>query len=171
MAYIQKVRGIAPQIGENCFLAVNAVVAGDVVLAEGCSVWFNAVLRGDVGPIRIGRGSNIQDGVVVHATYQQSETIIGEQVSVGHGAILHGCRVNDGALIGMGAVVMDHAVVGQGAVVAAGAVVLAGTQIPPGTLFAGVPAKQVKEVSAEMQAKLLRTASRYQEYASWFEEQ
>lgn len=171
MALIKSVKGIKPTIAEDCFLADNATVAGDVHIAKECSIWFNAVLRGDVGPIRIGRCSNIQDGVIIHATYLKSETIIGEEVSVGHAAVLHGCTVMDGALIGMGAIVMDNAVVGKGAVVAAGAVVLANTIIPDGALYAGVPAKKVKEVSADMQQGLRQTALRYVEYAQWFDDE
>lgn len=169
MALIKSVKGIAPHIGQDCFLAENATLTGEVIIGNKCSIWFNAVLRGDVGPIIIGDGTNIQDGAVVHATYQQSQTVVGEQVSVGHNAILHGCRVHDGALIGMGAIVMDHAVIGKGAIIAAGAVVLAGTKVPDGALYAGVPAKQVKEVSPEMQQQLRQTAQRYNEYAQWMD--
>ena len=171
MALIKSVKGIKPKIASDCFMADNATIAGDVEIAEQCSIWFNAVLRGDVGPIRIGKRSNIQDGVIIHATYQKSETIIGEEVSVGHAAVLHGCKVEDGALIGMGAIVMDNAVVGKGAVVAAGAVVLANTIIPDGALFAGIPAKEVKEVSSDMQQGLRQTALRYIDYAQWFDKE
>ena len=169
MALIKSVKGIAPHIGEDCFLAENATLTGEVVIGNRCSIWFNAVIRGDVGPIMIGNGSNIQDGAVIHATYQESQVMVGENVSVGHKAILHGCRVHDGALIGMGAIVMDHAVIGEGAVIAAGAVVLAGTKVPDGALYAGVPAKHVKDVSPEMQEQLKATAERYIEYASWMD--
>ena len=134
MAFIQSVRGFTPQIGEDCFLAVNATVVGDVVLGDGCSVWFNAVLRGDVNSIRIGRNVNIQDGSILHTLYQKSTIEIGDNVSIGHNVTLHGCHVRDYALIGMGSVVMDDAIVGEGAIVAAGSVVLANTVIEPYSL-------------------------------------
>ena len=154
MAFIQTVRGIAPQIGEDCFLAVNATIVGDVVLGKGCSIWFNSVLRGDVNSIRIGNNVNIQDG------------------SVGHNVTLHGCHIRDYALIGMGSVVMDDVVVGEGAIVAAGSVVLSKTIIEPYTLWAGVPAKLVKKVSPEQGRELNeRIANNYQMYASWFDKE
>lgn len=172
MAYIQKVRGFEPQIGEGCFLAANATIVGDVVLGEGCSVWFNAVLRGDVNSIRIGRNVNIQDGTVVHTLYQKSTIEIGDNVSVGHNVTLHGCKIENLALIGMGSVVMDHAVVGEGAIVAAGSVVLANTIIEPYTLWAGTPAKFIKKVSPEQSKELNeRIANNYQMYASWFDQE
>ena len=169
MAFIQTVRGIAPQIGEDCFLAVNATIVGDVVLGKGCSIWFNSVLRGDVNSIRIGNNVNIQDGSVLHTLYQKSTIEIGDNVSVGHNVTLHGCHIRDYALIGMGSVVMDDVVVGEGAIVAAGSVVLSKTIIEPYTLWAGVPAKFVKKVSPEQGRELNeRIANNYQMYASWF---
>ena len=163
MAFIQTVRGIAPQIGEDCFLAVNATIVGDVVLGKGCSIWFNSVLRGDVNSIRIGNNVNIQDGSVLHTLYQKSTIEIGDNVSVGHNVTLHGCHVRDYALIGMGSVVMDDVVVGEGAIVAAGSVVLSKTIIEPYTLWAGVPAKLVKKVSPEQGLELNeRIANNYQ---------
>ncbi|MDO4789691.1 MAG: gamma carbonic anhydrase family protein [Porphyromonas sp.] len=172
MAIIQTVRGFTPKIPESCFLATNAVVVGDVEMGEGCSIWFGTVLRGDVNSIRIGNNVNIQDGAVVHTLYQKSVSIIKDNVSIGHNAIVHGATIEEGALIGMGAIVMDHAVVGAGAIVAAGSVVLSGTQIPPGALYAGSPAKFIKEVdpaqAAEMNKKI---AANYQMYASWYGEQ
>ncbi len=172
MAIIQTVRGFTPQLGKDCFLAANAVVVGDVQMGDHCSVWFSAVVRGDVNSIRIGNNVNIQDGAVIHTLYQKSVAILGNNVSVGHNAIIHGATIEDECLIGMGAIVMDNAVVGKGSIVAAGAVVLAGTIIPPNTLVAGVPAKAVKEV-AEEQAQSInrRIASNYQMYASWFPNQ
>ena len=140
MAYIKSVRGFTPQFGENCFLAENATVVGDVIMGDGCSVWFNAVLRGDVNAIRIGNNVNIQDGTVLHTLYQKSVVEIGDYVSVGHNVIIHGAKINDYALIGMGATLLDYAEVGEGAIVAAGSVVLSNTKIPPYTLWAGVPA-------------------------------
>ncbi len=170
MAFIQTVRGFAPQIGEDCFLAVNSTIVGDVVLGKGCSVWFNAVLRGDVNSIRIGNNVNIQDGSVLHTLYQKSTIEIGDNVSVGHNVTLHGCHVRDYALIGMGSVVMDDAIVGEGAIVAAGSVVLAKTVIEPYTLWAGVPAKFIKKVSPEQSRELNeKIANNYQMYASWFD--
>ena len=154
MAFIQSVRGFTPQIGEDCFLAVNATVVGDVVLGDGCSVWFNAVLRGDVNSIRIGRNVNIQDGSILHTLYQKSTIEIGDNVSIGHNVTLHGCHIRDYALIGMGSVVMDDAIVGEGAIVAAGSVVLAKTIIEPYSLYAGTPAKFIKKVSPAQSKEL-----------------
>ena len=172
MAFIQSVRGFTPQIGEDCFLAVNATVVGDVVLGDGCSVWFNAVLRGAVNSIRIGRNVNIQDGSILHTLYQQSTVVIGDNVSIGHNVTLHGCHIRDYALIGMGSVVMDDAIVGEGAIVAAGSVVLAKTIIEPYSLYAGTPAKFIKKVSPEQSKELNeRIANNYQMYASWFDKE
>ena len=168
MALIKAVNHITPQIGEGCFLADNATIVGDVVLGDRCSVWFNAVVRGDVNSIVVGSDTNIQDGAVIHCTYKTASTIIGNRVSIGHNAIVHGCTVNDGALVGMGAIVMDHAVIGEGALVAAGSVVLEGTEVPPGMVYAGIPAKKVKPVDARLREILERTPKNYQLYASWF---
>jgi carbonic anhydrase/acetyltransferase-like protein (isoleucine patch superfamily) len=171
MAYIKKLRGFTPQIGKDTFLAENATIIGDVVIGEGCSIWFNAVLRGDVNSIRIGNNVNIQDGAVLHTLYEKSTIEIGDNVSVGHNVTIHGATVRDGALIGMGATVLDHAVVGEGAIVAANALVLSGTIIEPGSLWAGVPAKFIKKVDPE-QAKELnqKIANNYSMYASWYKE-
>ncbi|MDO4770734.1 gamma carbonic anhydrase family protein [Porphyromonas sp.] len=169
MAIIQTVRGLTPDIHPSCFLAANAVVVGDVVMGEGSSVWFSAVVRGDVNSIRIGKNVNIQDGAVIHTLYQKSVSILEDNVSIGHNAIIHGAKVETGALIGMGAIIMDNAVVGAGAIIAAGSVVLAGTEIPAGALYAGVPAKFVKMVDPEQaQTMNKRIAENYQMYASWF---
>ncbi|MBP5260051.1 MAG: gamma carbonic anhydrase family protein [Paludibacteraceae bacterium] len=169
MALLKEVRGYAPQVGADCFLAENATLVGDVTVGDGCSIWFNAVLRGDVNPIRIGNHVNIQDGAVLHTLYQKSEVVLGDYVSVGHNATIHGAKVCDYALIGMGATVLDGAVVGEGAIVAAGALVLSNTQIPPATVWAGVPARQVKEVSAAQSRDLnQRIAHNYAMYASWY---
>ena len=169
MAFLKEVRGYAPQVGADCFLAENATLVGDVTVGDGCSIWFNAVLRGDVNPIRIGNHVNIQDGAVLHTLYQKSEVVLGDYVSVGHNATIHGAKVCDYALIGMGATVLDGAVVGEGAIVAAGALVLSNTQIPPATVWAGVPARQVKEVSAAQSRDLnQRIAHNYAMYASWY---
>ena len=140
MALIKEVRGFTPQIGKNCYLAENATIVGDVIMGDDCSVWFNAVLRGDVNSIRIGNNVNIQDGTVLHTLYEKSTVEIGNYVSIGHNVTIHGAKIDDYALIGMGATVLDYAEVGEGAIVAAGALVLSNTKIPPYTLWAGVPA-------------------------------
>mgnify|MGYP000964652989 FL=1 len=172
MALIKEVRGFTPEIGENTYLAENATVVGDVVIGKDCSIWFNAVLRGDVNSIRIGNRVNIQDGSVLHTLYQKSVVEIGDDVSVGHNVVIHGAKIENGALIGMGAIVLDHAVIGEGAIVAAGSVVLSGTQVEPGSIYAGVPAKFVKKVDSE-QAKEMnqKIAKNYLMYSGWFKEE
>lgn len=171
MALIKSVRGFDPQIGENCYLAENATIVGDVIMGEGCSIWFNAVLRGDVNSIRIGNHVNIQDGAVLHTLYQKSVIEIGDYVSVGHNVTIHGATIKDYALIGMGATVLDGAVVGEGAIVAAGALVLSNTIIEPNTIWAGVPAKFVKKVDPEQSKEInQRIAHNYAMYASWYKE-
>ncbi len=171
MAIVKSLRGVSPKMGENCFLADNAVVVGDVTMGKNCTVWFNAVVRGDVNSITIGDNTNIQDGAVIHCTYQKSKTSIGNNVSIGHTAVVHGCTVEDNVLIGMGAIVMDDAVIGTGAVVAAGAVVLAGTKVEPGSIYAGMPARRVKATGEEMTAVIERTAKNYPMYAEWFKKE
>ena len=172
MALIKSVRGFDPQIGENCYLAENATIVGDVIMGEGCSIWFNAVLRGDVNSIRIGNHVNIQDGAVLHTLYQKSVIEIGDYVSVGHNVTIHGATIKDGALIGMGSTILDYAVVGEGAIVAAGALVLSNTIIEPGTLWAGVPAKFIKKIPIEQSKELnQKIANGYLMYASWFKEE
>jgi carbonic anhydrase/acetyltransferase-like protein (isoleucine patch superfamily) len=169
MPVILPVRGISPVIPEDVFIAPNATVVGDVVMGESCSIWFNAVVRGDVNAIRMGNKVNIQDNAVIHCTYEKHATTIGNNVSIGHSAIVHGCKVNDNVLIGMGAIVMDRVEVGSNSIVAAGAVVLEGTIIPPGSIFAGVPAKKVKDISPEMvSGEIERIANNYTLYSSWF---
>ncbi|HEY0610318.1 MAG TPA: gamma carbonic anhydrase family protein [Chitinophaga sp.] len=169
MPVILPVKGIQPEFGKDCFIAPNATIVGDVIMGDGCSVWFNAVVRGDVNSIRIGNKVNIQDGAVIHCTYEKTKTIIGDNVSIGHNAIVHGCTVDDNVLIGMGAIVMDNAHIGSNTIIAAGAVVLEGTQVEPGTIYAGVPAKKVKEISMELvSGEINRIANNYIMYASWF---
>jgi carbonic anhydrase/acetyltransferase-like protein (isoleucine patch superfamily) len=169
MPVILPVKGVQPEFGKDCFIAPNATIVGDVIMGEGCSVWFNAVVRGDVNSIRIGNKVNIQDGAVIHCTYEKTKTIIGDNVSIGHNAIVHGCTVEDNVLIGMGAIVMDNARIGSNTIIAAGAVVLEGTQVEPGTIYAGVPAKKVKEISMELvNGEINRIANNYIMYASWF---
>ncbi len=170
MALIKSVRGNTPQYGKNCFFAENATIIGDVVMGDNCSVWFNAVVRGDVHSISIGNNTNIQDGAVIHCTYQKAKTVIGNNVSIAHNAIVHGCTLEDNVLIGMGAIVMDDAVVQSGAIVAAGAVVLAGTIVESGYIYAGMPAKKIKPVGEEMKEIFARTANNYIMYAKWFDE-
>ena len=169
MALIKTVRGFTPEIGENCFLADNATIVGDVKIGRDCSIWFNTVVRGDVNSIRIGNGVNIQDGSVLHTLYEKSTIDIGNHVSIGHSVTIHGATVRDYALIGMGAILLDHAVVGEGAIVAAGALVLSGTVIEPGSLWGGVPAKFIKKVDPE-QAKELnqKIAANYLMYSRWY---
>ena len=169
MPVILPVKGIQPEFGKDCFIAPNATIVGDVTMGDGCSIWFNAVVRGDVNSIRIGNKVNIQDGAVIHCTYEKTKTIIGDNVSIGHNAIVHGCTVEDNVLIGMGAIVMDNARIGSNTIIAAGAVVLEGTQVEPGTIYAGVPAKKVKEISMELvSGEINRIANNYLMYASWF---
>lgn len=169
MALIKSVRGFTPSIGNDTYLADNAVIIGDVEIGRGCSIWFGTVLRGDVNSIRIGNGVNIQDGSVLHTLYEKSVIEIGNDVSVGHNVTIHGAKICDGALIGMGAVVLDHAVIGEGAIVAAGSVVLGGTRVEPGSIYAGVPAKFVKKVDAGQSKEInQKIANNYHMYASWY---
>lgn len=176
MAYIKEVRGHTPSIGENTFLAETAVVVGDVTIGHDCSIWFGAVLRGDVNTITIGDRTNIQDGAVIHTLYDKSpkpsQTHIGSDVSVGHNATIHGATIGDGCLIGMGSTVLDNAVVPEGCIIAAGALVLSGAQLEPNSLYAGVPAKKIREVTPEQREHIVkRTARDYQLYASWYKEE
>ena len=169
MALIKEVRGFTPQIGEDCYLAENATVVGDVIMGIGCSIWFNAVLRGDVNSIRIGNHVNIQDGAVLHTLYQKSTIEIGDYVSVGHNVTIHGATVKDYALIGMGATVLDGAVIGEGAIIAANALVLSNTIVEPNTIWAGVPAKMVKKVDPQQSQEInQKIAHNYAMYASWY---
>lgn len=165
---ILPVKNVHPLIPDSCFIAGNATIVGDVVLGENCSVWFTAVVRGDVNSIRIGDRTNVQDGAVIHCTYEKAETIIGNDVSIGHRAIIHGCTVHDNSLIGMGAIVMDHAVVRENCIVAAGAVVLENSICDSGFIYAGVPAKKVKQLTEDQISNLKRTADNYLMYSGWF---
>ncbi len=169
MPVILPVKGVSPQIPEDCFVAPNATIVGSVVMGSECSIWFNAVVRGDVNKIKMGNKVNVQDGACIHCTYQKTETLIGNNVSIGHNAIVHGCTVEDNVLIGMGAIVMDRARIGKNSIIAAGAVVLEDTDVPPGSIFAGVPAKKVKDISQELlQGEVERIANNYLMYSSWF---
>jgi len=169
MALIQSVKGVLPVIPESCFLAENATVLGDVKMGADCSIWYNAVIRGDVNSIEIGNEVNIQDGVIIHCTYQKAATKIGNKVSVGHKAILHGCTIEDKVLIGMGAIVMDHVVVETGSIIAAGAIVVSGTRVEKNTIYAGIPAKKMKDVSKENKEMIERTADNYMMYQTWID--
>lgn len=160
-----------PKWGTDCFIAPNCTIVGDVEMGNQCSVWFNAVVRGDVNSIRLGNKVNVQDGAVIHCTYKRSKTIVGNNVSIGHNAILHGCTVHDDVLIGMGSIVMDNAVVHSNTIIAAGAIVLEGTVCEGGAVYAGVPAKKVKDISPEKVAgEIHRIANNYIGYAAWFSE-
>jgi carbonic anhydrase/acetyltransferase-like protein (isoleucine patch superfamily) len=166
---IKELNGHTPKFGQDCFLAENCVIVGDVVMGDQCSVWYNAVIRGDVHFIRMGNKVNIQDGAVVHCTYQKSPTNIGNNVSVGHNAIVHGCTIHDNVLVGMGAIVMDDCVVESNSIIAAGAVVTQGTHVEAGTIYAGVPAKKVKDISRELiSGEIERIANNYIKYAGWY---
>src|SRR6185436_486236 len=169
MPIILPVEDKLPQFGNNCFIAPNATIVGDVVTGDDCSFWFNSVVRGDVNSIRIGNKVNVQDGAVIHATYQKTKAIIGNNVSIGHNAIVHGCTVKDNVLIGMGAIVMDNAIVKSNTIIAAGAVVLEGFVCESGSIYAGVPAKKVKDISKELiSGEIHRIANNYVRYAGWF---
>ncbi len=169
MPVILPVNGVAPKFGENCFIAPNATIVGDVLIGNDCSIWFNAVVRGDVNSIKIGNKVNIQDGAVLHCTYQKTKVNLGNNVSIGHNAIVHGCTVHDNVLIGMGAIVMDNCEIGSNTIIAAGAVVTEGTKVPSGCIFAGVPAKKVKDISQELiNGEIDRIANNYLMYSSWF---
>ncbi len=171
MALIIPVRGFSPQFGKDCWLAPNATVVGEVSMGDDCSVWFNAVVRGDVHYIKIGNKVNIQDGAIIHGTYQQAPTEIGSSVSIGHRAIVHGCTVQNNVLIGMGAIVMDKAVIEENSIVGAGAVVSENTVVKSGWIYAGVPAKPLKQVDERNFKHLIeRISNNYSMYASWFEE-
>ncbi len=169
MPVILTVNNVSPKMGNNCYVAPNATIVGDVIMGDECSVWFNAVVRGDVNSIRIGNKVNIQDGCIIHCTYQKAKTVIGNNVSIGHNAIVHGCTVHDSVLIGMGAIIMDDAEIGSNSIIAAGAVVLEGTKIESGVIYGGVPAKKIKDIPQDLiSGQIERIANNYIQYASWF---
>lgn len=168
---VKAVNGKSPVIGPDCYIAENATIVGEVTLGKQCSIWFNAVLRGDVHYISLGDKVNVQDGAVIHCTYQKSPTTIGNQVSIGHNAIVHGCTIHDNVLIGMGSIVMDDCIIESNSIIAAGAVVTKGTRVPAGTVFAGMPARKIKDVSPELSSgEIDRIANNYVKYSSWFKE-
>ena len=169
MPFILPVKGVFPEMGANCFIAPNATIVGDVIMGDDCSVWFNAVIRGDVNSIRMGNKVNVQDGAVIHCTYQKHPTEIGNNVSIGHNAIVHGCKIHDNVLIGMGAIVMDNCVIESNSIVAAGAVVVQNTIVESGTIYAGIPAKKVKDISqSDFAGEIERISNNYVMYSSWF---
>ena len=171
MAIIKPVNGKSPHIPEDCYLAENCVVVGDVPMRNACSIWFSAVIRGDVHYIRMGNKVNVQDGAVIHATYKTSPTNIGNNVSIGHNAIVHGCTIHDNVLIGMGSIVMDDCIVESNSIIAAGAVVPKNTIVKAGSVYAGIPAKKIKDISPELvTGEIERIANNYVKYASWFED-
>ena len=171
MAIIKSVRGFTPVYGKNCYFADNAAIIGDVIIGDDCSIWFNAVLRGDVNSIRIGNKVNIQDGSVLHTLYEKSIVEIGDNVSVGHNVVVHGAKICDNVLIGIGSIILDHVVIGENSIIAAGAVVLTGTIVEPGSLYAGTPAKKIKDVSPEQTRTMIeRIANNYLMYAGWYDE-
>ncbi|PCE63265.1 gamma carbonic anhydrase family protein [Sediminicola luteus] len=167
---IKEVQGKKPKMGKDCFIAENATIVGEVEMGDQCSVWFNAVVRGDVHYIKMGDKVNVQDGAVVHCTYKKSPTTIGNNVSIAHNAIVHGCTIHDNVLVGMGSIVMDDCVVESNSIIAAGAVLTKGTHVPAGTVFAGMPAKKIKDISPDLtQGEVERIANNYVKYASWYE--
>lgn len=170
MALIRPLNGKTPILGKDCFLAENATLIGSITMGDQCSVWYQAVVRGDVNDITIGHKVNIQDGAVVHCTYKISPTVIGNEVSIGHKAIVHGCTIQDRVLVGMGSIIMDHCVIGSGSIIAAGAVVTKGTNVPPGSIYTGVPAKFLKKVNPSLAVgEIKRIATNYITYAQWYQ--
>jgi carbonic anhydrase/acetyltransferase-like protein (isoleucine patch superfamily) len=172
MALIKPVKGIHPTFGNDCYLAENSTIVGDVVMGDQCSIWFNAVVRGDVNSIRMGNKVNVQDGAVIHCTYEKTKVQIGNNVSIGHNALVHGCKIDDNVLIGMGAIVMDNCEIGSNTIIAAGAVVLENTKVESGVIYAGVPAKKVKDINQELiHGEINRIANNYIMYSGWFKEE
>jgi carbonic anhydrase/acetyltransferase-like protein (isoleucine patch superfamily) len=171
MALIKSCRGTSPQFGDDCWLAENATVVGDVVMGDQCSVWFNAVVRGDVNSIRMGNKVNVQDGAVIHCTFEKTKVELGNNVSIGHNALVHGCTVEDNVLIGMGAIVMDNCYIESNCIIAAGSVLLENTRVESWSIYAGVPAKKVKTLSPELfKGEVQRIADNYVKYSSWFKD-
>ncbi len=171
MPIIKAVNGKHPQVPEDCYVAENATIVGEVSLGKECSIWFNAVLRGDVHYIKIGDKVNIQDGAVIHATYQKSPTTIGDNVSIGHNAIVHGCTIHDNVLVGMGSIIMDDCIIESNSIIAAGAVLTKNTRVETGSIYAGIPAKKVKDISLELiSGEIDRIANNYVNYSSWFKD-
>lgn len=171
MPIIKSVNGKSPQLPNDCYIAENATIVGDVVAGSQCSIWFNAVVRGDVNYIKMGNKVNVQDGAVIHATYQTAPTNIGNNVSIGHNAIVHGCTIHDNVLVGMGSIIMDNCVIESNSIIAAGAVVTQNTRVESGSIYAGVPAVKIKDISQELiSGQIDRIANNYIKYSSWFKE-
>lgn len=168
MALLLPVKGINPTWGDNCWFAPNSTIVGDVTMGKDCTIWFNAVVRGDVNSIIMGDRVNIQDGAVIHCTYQKTKTTIGNNVSIAHNAIVHGCTIEDKVLVGMGAIIMDGAVIGTGSIIAAGAIITQNMVVPPNSIYAGNPAKFLKLVTPELEEVFMRTADNYVMYSEWF---
>ncbi|SMO60364.1 Carbonic anhydrase or acetyltransferase, isoleucine patch superfamily [Saccharicrinis carchari] len=169
MALIKEVRGFTPKMGNNVFLADNATIIGDVVMGDDCSIWFSAVLRGDVNSIRIGNKVNIQDGSVLHTLYQKSTIEIGDNVSVGHNVTIHGAKIHNNVLVGIGATILDQAVIGENSIIAANSLILTGTVVEPNSIYAGVPAKKVKDIEPEQTKEMInKIANNYVMYSSWY---
>jgi carbonic anhydrase/acetyltransferase-like protein (isoleucine patch superfamily) len=169
MGLIKSVRGFTPQLGKDCYIAETAVIIGDVVAGDLCSFWFNVVIRGDVNSIRIGNKVNIQDGTVLHCLYQRSVIEIGDNVSIGHNVVIHGAKIMDNVLVGMGAIILDNAVIGENSIIAAGSVVLSGTKVEPGGIYAGIPARRVKDIDLQQTSEMInRIADDYIMYAGWY---
>lgn len=169
MALIKSCNGNNPEFGDDCWFAENATIVGDVIMGDQCSIWFNAVIRGDVNSIRMGNKVNVQDGAVIHCTYEKTKVVLGNNVSIGHNAMVHGCTVEDNVLIGMGSIVMDNCYIESGSIIAAGAVLLEGTRVESGSIYAGVPAKKVKDISPELfEGEVMRIANNYVKYSGWF---
>lgn len=172
MAHVLKLNEITPQMGANCFLAETAVIVGDVEMGNECSLWFGAVFRGDVNSIRMGNMVNVQDNATIHCTYQKTKTRIGNKVSIGHNAVVHGCTIKDNVLVGMGSIIMDNCVIGENSIIAAGAVLPEGTQVESGSIYAGVPAKKIKDINPELSSgEIRRIANNYVLYSSWYEQE
>lgn len=170
MSTIKTVRGYTPKLGNNCFIAENATIVGDVVTGDDCSFWFNSVVRGDVNSIKLGNKVNIQDGAVLHCTYEKTKINIGNNVSIGHNVIVHGAKIKDNVLVGMGAIIMDNAEIGENSIIAAGAIVLEGTIVEPGSIYGGIPAKRLKSVEQKQTKEMIeRIANNYLIYSSWYE--
>lgn len=169
MVIIRELNGIKPKYGKDCFFAENSVVVGEVIMGDQCSIWYNAVIRGDVNYIKLGNKVNVQDGAVIHATYKVSPTNIGNNVSIGHNALVHGCTIHDNVLVGMGAIIMDDCIIESNSIIAAGAVVTKGTHIESGSVYAGMPAKKIKDISQELiSGEIDRIANNYVKYSSWY---
>ncbi len=168
MAHFQEVRGFTPKYGSDCWFAPTCSLVGDVALGDNCTVWFSAVVRGDVNFIKVGNNTNIQDNVTIHGTYEKAGTSIGNNVSIGHNAVIHGCTIEDNVLIGIGAIVLDHAVIKSGSIIGAGSVVLAGTVVDENSVYGGIPAKKLKEMDEGNKEMLGRIAGNYTMYAGWF---